>query len=157
MRQSTGTGCQISSVCQLAAELQLLETPLDRVCQVPGIKFPREKALMMVQIYFKPFRYDLTTPRILNFHGCGALFASSWQTPRPGERGCARAVPDVGQSSAFHSSHLPKTQLARLMGREQPERLPSVFSLCNFARVLGTCQIRSCLLSLLDWLCQKRK
>lgn len=30
-------------------------------------------------------------------------------------------------------------------------------SLFNFAKVLGTCQVRSCLLSLLDLLCQKRK
>lgn len=150
MLQSRRTGCQISSVCQLAAELQLLEKPLDRVCQVPIIKFQREKALTMAQIYFKPFRYDLSTSRSLHFHGCGALFALPDKPPGWRAGPCAGAVPGVGQSSAFHSSHLPKTQLARLMGREQPERLPSFFSLCNFARVLGTCQIRSCLLSLLD-------
>lgn len=37
------TACQIPSMCQLAAELQLLETPLDIVCQVVIIKFPRKK------------------------------------------------------------------------------------------------------------------
>lgn len=163
MLQSGGTACQMSSACQLAAELQLLETPLDRVCQVVIIKFPRENALMIAQIYFKPPPF--TVFQVLLHHLEKSAFTWTrgfvWLllTNRARhQRGLfASAASDIGQSAAFHSRRFPKPELARLMGSAKPEWLPSVFSLGNFARVLGTCQIRSCLLSLLDWLCQKRK